>query len=55
MVDAMTDLNANLESAGVSVDLKVYPPYSEGHGHTMFFEIGDYWQDVEEFLANSLK
>lgn len=55
MVDAMTDMKTNLEDAGVDVEMKVYPPYSKGHGHTMFFEVGDYWEDVEKFLKKHLK
>jgi len=49
----MQDLYNGLRSTGANVTLKVYPAYSE-HGHFMFFEIGDYWKDVVDFLKQHI-
>ncbi|MFQ6114224.1 MAG: alpha/beta hydrolase family protein [bacterium] len=43
-----------LQSAGKQVRLIVYPPY-QYNGHLMFFEVGDYWKDVQKFLQKHLK
>ena len=43
-----------LETAEKEVELTIYPPYKE-NGHLMFFEIGDYWEDVIEFLTKNLQ
>lgn len=43
-----------LEAAEKEVELTIYPPYKE-NGHLMFFEIGDYWDDVIEFLEKHLR
>jgi len=52
-VQAMTELNNALEFAGREVKMIVYPPYKDD-GHQMFFEIGDYWDDVVAFLNENL-
>jgi len=40
---------AGLEAAGKEVTHNLYPPFG-GDGHTRFFEVGDYWVDVLNFL-----
>jgi len=47
-------MKSALETAEKEVELTIYPPYKE-NGHLMFFEIGDYWEDVIEFLNKNLK
>ena len=42
-----------LEAAGKQATLIMYPPYGND-GHLMFFEIGDYWIDIQQFLAENL-
>ena len=48
------DMKAIIEVAEKEVDLIIYPPYKE-NGHLMFFEVGDYWDDVLKFLTKNLK
>ena len=42
-----------LTGAGKTAELKIYPPF-EDNGHDMFQELGDYWTDIEAFLASHL-
>ncbi|MFQ5923176.1 MAG: dienelactone hydrolase family protein, partial [Anaerolineales bacterium] len=42
-----------LEAEGKQVALIMYPPYGDD-GHYMFFEIGDYWSDVQLFLSENI-
>jgi dienelactone hydrolase len=53
MVESMTQLEEALKAAGKEVTLIIYPAF-EPHGHEMFFSIGDYMTDVENFLARHL-
>ncbi len=48
-VDICNDLKDALEAENKEVELIVYPPYGND-GHELFFEVGDYWDDVLEFL-----
>jgi len=41
-----------LDAAGKDVELTVYPPYGDD-GHARFFEVGDYWEDVLDFLTST--
>ena len=52
-VDIVQSLEESFLSYGKEVELIIYPPYGDD-GHYMFFEIGDYWEDVLEFLESSL-
>lgn len=54
MTQVVTALESTISQQGAPTDLIVYPAYSGGHGHTMFFEVGDYWTDVLAFLADHL-
>jgi hypothetical protein len=54
MVEVVNDLKNLLDAQGAATELIIYPPYQEGHGHTMFFEVGDYWDDVLKFLTDEL-
>ena len=47
-------MKSAIETAEKEVELIIYPPYKE-NGHLMFFEIGDYWDDVLKFLTKNLK
>ena len=40
-----------LESAGKQSELIIYPPYGND-GHQMFFDMGDYWIDIQRFLKS---
>jgi dienelactone hydrolase len=40
---------AGLEAAEKDVTSNIYPPYGTD-GHTRFFEVGDYWVDILNFL-----
>ena len=40
--------------AGKYAELIIYPPYGR-NGHRMFFEVGGYWKDVEQFLETHLQ
>jgi len=42
-----------LDSANKRSKLIVYPPYKRD-GHRMFFLVGDYWRDVQDFLSENL-
>ena len=53
-VQSSRQLRGVLESAGKHAQLIVYPAYKKD-GHQMFFEVGDYWDDVEMFLNEHLK
>ena len=50
----MMELEEVLLAANKETTLIVYPPFGND-GHRMFFEIGNYWQDVESFLVDNLK
>ena len=50
----MMELEEALLAANKETTLIVYPPFGND-GHRMFFEIGNYWQDVESFLIDKLK
>ena len=52
-VRVMLELKAALEAAGKEVEFIMYPPFGND-GHLMFFEVGDYWSDVQEFLQTHL-
>lgn len=41
---------AALSLGGHEVDLILYPPWGED-GHEMFWEVGDYWDDIVGFLG----
>lgn len=47
------DLKDALEDANKEVELIVYPPYGDD-GHELFFEVGNYWDDVLEFLEETM-
>jgi len=42
-----------LKAKGKQTRLILYPPYGSD-GHRMFFEVGDYWSDVVDFLKRHL-
>ncbi len=42
-----------LQAAGRPSRLIVYPSHGED-GHTLFFDVGSYWVDVEKFLNDHL-
>ena len=42
-----------LVAAGKDAALILYPPY-KNDGHWMFFEIGDYWSDVQRYFDEHL-
>ena len=46
-------LRDRLLDAGIYARLLIYPPY-RSNGHMMFFEVGDYWNDVVQFLHEPL-
>jgi dienelactone hydrolase len=46
-------LHSVLQGAGREAKLILYPPYRED-GHRIFFEVGDYWNDVSRFLKDHL-
>lgn len=50
----MLNLEELLQSEGKQADLIIYPPY-KNDGHLMFFEVGEYWADVLEFLQQHLE
>jgi len=41
---------SGLEAAGKEIFSNIYPPFAVD-GHTRFFEVGDYWVDILNFLA----
>lgn len=47
-------LRDSILQAGKQVRLILYPPYG-ANGHRMFFEVGEYWRDVQAFLEDHLK
>lgn len=51
--ESMRRMSAALKEAGNTPKMIVYPPYGSD-GHEMFFEIGEYWTDVVEFLKKHL-
>jgi dienelactone hydrolase len=53
LVRASRRIDRALKAAGRESTLIVYPPYGDD-GHTMFFEVGSYWADVEKFLNDRL-
>lgn len=53
-VQVMHELNEALQAAGKRTELIIYPPYQDD-GHRMFFEVGDYWNDVQVFLHKQLE
>jgi dienelactone hydrolase len=46
-------LTRALEAADKDVRLVIYPPYGSD-GHTLFFNVGNYWPDIIEFLKKHL-
>lgn len=54
MVSEVSEMKSELEKAGLKAEMIIYPPYSEGHGHTMFFEVGSYFKDIVEFFKKNL-
>lgn len=53
LVVAANEMEEGLRNAGKDVQLVVYPPFNP-HGHVMFFEIGEYWEDVIHFTNSNL-
>lgn len=53
LVQLTKQIDQALQAAGQSSKLIIYPPY-QPTGHLMFFQIGDYWADVEQFLKQHL-
>ena len=53
MVQGNRELAQALKAAGREVRAIEYPPYGTD-GHTMFFEVGEYWKDVVSFLREHL-
>lgn len=49
IVAGLRSLHAELKEKGKESTLIVYPPFA-GDGHSMFFGVGDYWNDVVPFL-----
>ena len=54
ILEATKKVTRALEAAGKDVRLIVYPPYGDD-GHTLFFDVGDYWPDVVRFLKRHLQ
>ena len=52
-LDGSRRLNKALIAAGQDVRYIEYPPIGSD-GHTLFYEIGDYWSDVVAFLRQHL-
>ncbi|MFQ6088267.1 MAG: dienelactone hydrolase family protein [Candidatus Methanofastidiosia archaeon] len=52
LVESAEKMKDTFKAAGKNVQLIIYPPYKD-NGHLMFFEVGDYWKDVVEFLQRS--
>ncbi|MCZ6773973.1 MAG: dienelactone hydrolase family protein [Proteobacteria bacterium] len=46
-------LQTALDRADRQSQLTIYPPFSDD-GHTLFFEVGSYWPDVQDFLSQHL-
>jgi len=46
-------MHDGLKAAGGDVRLIVYPPYADD-GHTLFFAVGPYMEDVVAFLRRHL-
>ncbi len=53
LVPLSNQVKEAMEAEGKDVEMILYPPYGED-GHTMFFEIGDYWRDVQRFWSDNL-
>lgn len=53
LVEAATMMEEALLKAGKDVQLIVYPTF-EPHGHLIFFQIGDYWEGVIQFVNANL-
>jgi dienelactone hydrolase len=52
-VQLIKSVYAHLKKEGKEVQLIVYPPY-KSNGHQLFFQIGEYWNDVAKFLQSHL-
>lgn len=53
LVRASRRIDRELRAAGRPTSLIVYPPHGND-GHTLFYDVGSYWTDVEKFLNNHL-
>ncbi len=53
LVRASRRIDRKLKAAGRPSRLIVYPPHGND-GHTLFYEVGSYWADVEKFLNKNL-
>jgi dienelactone hydrolase len=53
VADNSREVDRALRAAGKEVRLIVYPPHGSD-GHTLFFKVGDYWSDIEDFLNRYL-
>lgn len=53
LVALMKKIKQTLDKEGKDSRLIIYPAY-EDDGHRMFFELGDYWQDVIKFLKDKI-
>lgn len=49
VVAGMRHIHTKLKEMGKDSTLIVYPPYGSD-GHSKFWEMGDYWKDVQSFL-----
>lgn len=54
LVQLARQMDQALQSAGQSSKLIIYPAF-QPTGHLLFFQIGDYWSDVEQFLHQHLR
>jgi hypothetical protein len=52
-VGIVRKLEQALQQGGADARLIVYPPYGSD-GHRLFFQLGSYWRDVEQFLSQHL-
>lgn len=48
------EVDRTLKSVGNQHRLIVYPAFGND-GHRMFFQVGDYWKDVQKFLEQRLE
>lgn len=53
LVQLAKQMDQALQAAGQSSTLIIYPAY-QPTGHLLFFQVGDYWSDVEQFLKQQL-
>ena len=53
LLQASRRIDRKLKAAGRPSRLIVYPPHGND-GHTLFYDVGSYWADVEKFLNKNL-